>query len=133
MWAGAGDRVGLALKNITLEDLDRGDVLTNDTSLSSISTLSAEATLFPYWQQPLMAGMVVHIGYWMQFVPARVISAELVPSAHTYRLTLVMEKPLVHPPGGSAVLCFLDGKKLRVVGTIGLPERRVIEQAPLVS
>jgi selenocysteine-specific translation elongation factor len=130
-WAGVGDRVGLALKNITLEDLHRGDVLTNDTSLSSTSALSAKATLFPYWQQPIMAGMVVHIGHWMQFVPARVLSAEPVPSAHIFRLTLVTERPLVHPPEGTAVLCFLDGKKLRVMGTICLPEHRIIEQTSL--
>ncbi|MDD1679292.1 MAG: elongation factor Tu [Methanomicrobiales archaeon] len=130
-WAGEGDRVGLALKNIELEDLNRGDVLTNDTSLSTSSTLSTEAMLFPYWQQPVKAGMVVHIGHWMQFIPTRVLSAEQGTGPHQYRLSLLMESPLVHPPGGSAVLCYLDGKKLRVMGTISLPERRIIDQSPI--
>jgi selenocysteine-specific translation elongation factor len=130
-WAGEGDRVGLALKNIALEDLDRGDVLTNDTSLSTTSTLSSEATIFAFWQQPITAGMVVHIGHWMQFVPSRVLSAEPASGSHTYRLTLALEKPLVHPPGGNAVLCSLDGKKLRVMGTIRLPEHRKLDRSPI--
>jgi selenocysteine-specific translation elongation factor len=128
-WAGERDRVGLALKNIALEDLDRGDVLTNDASLSTASSLSIDATLFSYWQQPVTAGMVVHIGHWMQFIPSRVLSAERIPGPLSYRLTLVLEKPLVHPPGGTAVLTFLDGKKLRVMGTLSLPESRTIESA----
>jgi selenocysteine-specific translation elongation factor len=132
-WAGEGDRVGLALKNIALEDLDRGDVLTNDTSLSTTSTLSSEATLLPFWQQPIKAGMVVHIGHWMQFIPSRVLSAEPGLTDHTYLLCLAMEKPLVHPPGNSAVLCFLDGKKLRVMGTIRLPEYRKLERSPVLD
>jgi selenocysteine-specific translation elongation factor len=131
-WAGEGDRVGLALKNIELEDLDRGDVLTNDTSLSTTSMLSSDAALFPYGQQSIKAGMVVHIGHWMQFVPSRVLSAEPVPGIHTYRLTLALEKPLVHPPGSCAVLCFLDGKKLRVMGTIRLPEHRILDKSSSV-
>jgi selenocysteine-specific translation elongation factor len=130
-WAGEGDRVGVALKNIALEDLDRGDVLTNDTSLSTTSSLSCKAILFPYWQQPVKAGMVVHIGHWMQFIPARVLSVELDPDVHTRHLTLALEKPLVHPPGSRAVICFLDGKNLRVMGVIHLPEHRTLQKFPL--
>jgi selenocysteine-specific translation elongation factor len=61
-WAVEGDRVGMAIQNIAREGLNRGDVLTNDTSLSSTSLLSSEATIFPYWSQPIKRGMVVHIG-----------------------------------------------------------------------
>ena len=37
--AGEGDRVGLALKNVEVEDLDRGAVLTNDSSIKTSSKL----------------------------------------------------------------------------------------------
>ncbi len=128
-WAGRGDRVGLALKNIALEDLNRGDVLTNDTSLSTTSMISGEINLFPYWQQPVKAGMVIHIGHWMQFIPSRVLAVESAAGGHTGRITIALEKPLVHPPGSHAVLCSLDGKKLRVMGTVSLPEHRILERS----
>jgi selenocysteine-specific translation elongation factor len=130
-WAEPGDRVGLALKNIELEDLDRGDVLTNDTSLSTTSSLSAQVSLFPYWQQPLKAGIVVHLGYWMQFLPARVLSVEPGNSPLTPHIVLAVEKPIVHVAGGTATLCSLDGKKLRVMGTVALPKYRVIDKTPI--
>lgn len=127
-WAGKGDRVGLALKNILLKDLNRGDVLTNDTSLSTTSTITGEVTLFPYWQQPLKTGMVLHIGHWMQFVPARILSVGTGLPSNTLQVNLIVESPLVHPPSSTGVLCFLDGKKLRIIGTICLPEHRIIER-----
>jgi hypothetical protein len=47
----------------------------------------------------------------MKFIPGRVLQAEPIPGALAYRLTLALEKPLIHPPGSSAVVCFLDGEK----------------------
>ncbi|RXE55779.1 elongation factor Tu [Methanoculleus taiwanensis] len=120
-WAGVGDRVGLALKNIEAEDLDRGFVLSNDDSIRVRKTLEAPAALVAYWPSPLKEGMVLHLGHWMQFVPARL---DAVADNGDYRkpqLTLTLEKELVHLPGGRAVLHYLDGGKLRIVGTIELP------------
>ncbi len=45
-----GDRVGLALKNIEVEDLDRGTVLTNDSSIKTATELKMQASLVRYWQ-----------------------------------------------------------------------------------
>ncbi len=70
--AGEGDRVGLALKNIEVEDLDRGVVLTNDPSIKSSSKLEVHASLVKYWQTPIKQGMVMHVGHWTQFVTAKV-------------------------------------------------------------
>lgn len=123
-WAGKGDRVGLALKNIELEDLERGDILTNDTSISVISSCDASATLSPYWQSPFRPGMVVHIGHWMQFIPARILDVDKYRDSQSPVLTLAFEKPLVFPPAATAVLCHLEGNKLRVAGTITLPRYR---------
>jgi hypothetical protein len=36
-------------------------------------------------------------------------------------LTLTLEKPLVFSPGDHAVLTYLEGGKLRIVGTLALP------------
>ena len=70
--AGEGDRVGLALKNVEVEDLDRGAVLTNDPSIKTSSKLETHAALVKYWQTPIKQGIVMHIGHWTQFITAKV-------------------------------------------------------------
>ena len=56
----SGDRVGLALKNIESEDLDRGFVLTNDPDIKYATTISGKAQLVKYWPAPLKEGMVIY-------------------------------------------------------------------------
>ncbi len=115
-----GDRVGLALKNIEVEDLDRGAVLTNDPSIKTSAKLQSQASLVKYWQTPIKAGMVVHLGHWTQFITAKV---DAVADSGDWRkptLTLTLDKPLVFRPNDKAVLMYLDGTKLRVAGTLVL-------------
>jgi selenocysteine-specific translation elongation factor len=116
-----GDRVGLALKNIDSDELDRGSVLTNDPLIKEDTSFEAKVKLVKFWPAPLKEGMVMHIGHWMQFIPARIIS---VASSDNWRETQVkfeLEKELVHLPGRKAVLCYLEGGKLRIAGTVILP------------
>ena len=119
--AGVGERTGIALKGVDVEDLDRGTILTNDKSIKKVSEISAMARIVKYWPSPLKEGMVLHIGHWMQFVPARV--QEVLPEAdwHRAELKLKLDKMLVFRPGAKAVLTYPEGGKLRVVGTIDLP------------
>lgn len=112
-----GDRVGLALKNITVENLDRGDVLTSDPNIKCTENLEVELDLVPFWKAPLKEGMVFHVGHWMQVIPARV---EAVTNSEKPVLKLALEKSLVHLSGDKAVLMYLDGGKLRIVGSIAL-------------
>jgi len=113
--AAAGDRVGLALKNIGVEDLDRGIVLSADPHLKRTTELSGTVELVSFWKHPLKEGMVLHVGHWMQFVPARITSVGG-SDAKRPQVTMSLEKPLVHPAGSRAVLMYLDGGKLRVAG-----------------
>jgi selenocysteine-specific translation elongation factor len=116
-----GDRVGLAMKNVEVEDLERGTVLTTDVSVKSVKAIKAKASLVKYWQTPMKNEMVVHLGHWMQFIPARV---EAVSDDGDWRkplLTLSLEKELVYRLGDRAVVSHLEGGKLRVAGTIKLP------------
>jgi selenocysteine-specific translation elongation factor len=119
--AGVGDRVGLALKNVEVEDLDRGTVLTNDPTMKTATTLKAQATLVKYWQTPFKQGMVVHVGHWTQFLTAKLEDAADSGDFRTPTLTLTLDKPLVYLPNDKAVLMYLEGAKLRVAGTINLP------------
>jgi selenocysteine-specific translation elongation factor len=119
--ADLGDRVGLALKNIESEELDRGSVLTNDKDIRCQKELSVKAALIKYWPTPLKEGMVLHIGHWMQYQPARVEAVENGTDWRAPHLKLSLEKELVFPPGSKAVLTQLEGVKLRIVGTVTLP------------
>jgi selenocysteine-specific translation elongation factor len=119
--ASKGDRVGLALKNVEVEVVDRGTVLTTDPAVKTSKTLQTHASLVKYWTTPLKAGMVLHLGHWMQFLNCKV---EAVSDEGDWRkpaLTLSLEKELVHYPGDTAVLAYLEGGKLRVAGTVTLP------------
>ena len=119
--ASTGDRVGLALKNVEVKDVDRGTVLTTDPTVKTSKTIETQASLVKYWQTPLKAGMVMHLGHWMQFLNCKV---EAVTDTEDWRkptLTLALEKEIVHYPGDQAVLTYLENEKLRVAGTITLP------------
>ena len=64
---------------------------------------------------------MLHVGHWMQFLPARLSSVDNGSDWHHPSLTLSLEKELVHPSGANLVLSYLEGGKLRVVGTAKLP------------
>jgi len=113
-----GDRVGLALKNIEAEDLDRGFVLTNDPAMIVTSEVTVQLDLVKYWQSPIKEGMVLHLGHWMQFLPCRVKAVS--GDVKKPKVVLTLEKPLIHYKGSRAVAHYLEGGKLRIVGTIDL-------------
>ena len=115
------DRVGLALKNIKIDDVDRGTVLTNDPEIKITKTVNAPASLVKYWQTPIKTGMVLHIGHWMQVLNCTVEAANDNTDKHNPTLTLSLDKEIVHRPNDTAVLMYLEGGKLRVMGTIRLP------------
>jgi len=118
--AGEGDRVGLALKNVVVEDLDRGTVLTNDPAIRTSNKLQTQASLVKYWQTPIKQGMVMHVGHWTQFVTAKVEAVSEGGDLKKPCLTLTLDKSLVYRVGDRAVLMYLEGAKLRIAGTIAL-------------
>jgi selenocysteine-specific translation elongation factor len=118
--ASVGDRVGFALKNVDVEDVDRGQVLTNDPAIKTVNKLETNASLVKYWQTTINTGMVMHVGHWAQFITAKVEAASEGGDFRKPSLTLSLDKPLVYRAGDKAVLMYLEGVKLRVAGTIEL-------------
>jgi len=116
----AGDRVGCALKDIDAEDLDRGYVLTTDPAVIHKTELTCKATLVKYWPAEIKEQMVISIGHWMQFLSARITGVDNGSDWHNPTLTIELETPLVYKPGDTAVIHYLDGGKLRIVGTLKL-------------
>ncbi len=115
-----GDRVGLALKGLDSDELDRGFVLTNQNDIVVESRVRMRVDLIKYWPQPLREDMVVHLGHWMQFITSRVASVDNSDWRHP-TVELVLEKEVVHPPASPAVLMHMEGGKLRIVGSLILP------------
>jgi selenocysteine-specific translation elongation factor len=118
--SGEGDRVGLALKNIDVEDLDRGAVLTNDPAIKTGNTLKCQAQLVKYWPSALKQDMVMHVGHWTQFLTAKVVTVSEEADFRKPTLTLALDKALVYKTGDKAVLMYLEGAKLRIAGTLTL-------------
>ncbi|MCL1976850.1 MAG: EF-Tu/IF-2/RF-3 family GTPase [Candidatus Bathyarchaeota archaeon] len=118
--SGEGDRVGLALKGIDVESLDRGEVLTNDPSVKTSSMLKCEAQLVKYWPSPLKPGMVMHVGHWTQFLTAKVETVSEEADFRKVTMTLTLDKPLAYRAGDRAVLMYLEGAKLRITGALTL-------------
>jgi selenocysteine-specific translation elongation factor len=114
----AGDRIGLALKNIESEDLDRGYVLTSDPSMKCSMSITGKAQLVKYWPAPLKEDMVLYVGHWMQFLPSRLTKVSVSGDWRMPDLTLTLDKELVYPPDAHVVLHYLEGGKLRVVGSL---------------
>jgi selenocysteine-specific translation elongation factor len=119
-YAETGDRVGLALKNLDVEELDRGYVLTNDPTIKFSTTISGKAQLVKFWPSPLKEGMVIYAGHWMQFLPARLEKVSFKNDWRMPEITLSLEKALIYPPAARTVLHYLEGGKLRVVGSLTL-------------
>ena len=116
--ASAGDRVGLALKGIEADDLDRGFVLSSDPRIISSLKITGTADIIPYWPQPLKEQMVLYAGHWMQFLPCRVSAVRDAGDFRKPTLTLEFERELIYLPGSIIILHYLESEKLRIVGTI---------------
>lgn len=115
-----GDRVGLALKNIKVEDVERGTVLTNDPTVKTSKQIESKASLVKYWSAPLKEGMVLHVGHWMQILNSKIEAVNNEKDWRAPEITLTLEKEIVYRPGDTAVLMYLEGGKLRVAGTVEL-------------
>lgn len=116
-WAVRGERVGLAIKGVSAEELDRGMVLTTDDKVVSRAALDCRVRIVKYWLNPIKKGTVLHVGHWMQFVPARVEEVDEGADWRNPVLKLQLQKELVFKPGSKATISYLEGGKLRVVGT----------------
>ena len=115
-----GDHVGLALRGVESDELDRGYVATTDPSVKMTRKINAKATLVKFWPAPIKEGMVMHVGHWMQMVPCRVTSSSDEGDFRSPVLGLELESDLIHKPGDKSILMYLEGGKLRVVGTVTL-------------
>ncbi|MDR0778032.1 MAG: translation elongation factor 1 alpha-related protein [Methanomassiliicoccaceae archaeon] len=115
-----GDHVGMALRGIESERLDRGYVLTTDNSVKMTKTINDHAKIVKYWPSQLKEGMVMHIGHWMQMVPCRIKAVNNGNNWREPNVEIELESEIIHRPGDAGVMMYLEGGKLRIVGKVTL-------------
>ena len=82
--------------------------------------VEGNVSLIKYWPSPLKEGMVLHIGHWMQMVPCRIASVDNGDDFRSAKVEFDLESDMIHKPGDRATIMYLEGGKLRVVGSIVL-------------
>jgi selenocysteine-specific translation elongation factor len=115
--AHTGDHVGLAIKNVEHDDLDRGFVLAPEGSLSVAdagATLTLKATVTPFFKPGIKADAVYHVAHGWQFISARAKGDLAAGKDGTVAFEL--SAPLAHAPGDRVVLVNLDNAAQRIVG-----------------
>ena len=115
-----GDHVGLALRGIESDELDRGYVVTTDPSVKMSRKVEGNVSLIKYWPSPLKEGMVLHIGHWMQMVPCRIASVDNGDDFRSAKVEFDLESDMIHKPGDKAIIMYLEGGKLRGAGSLVL-------------
>ena len=116
-----GDHVGLALRGIESDELDRGYVVTTDASVKMSRSVKGKVALVKYWSAPLKEGMVIHLGHWMQMIPCRITSADNGSDFRSAEVAFDLDSDMIHKPGDKAIIMYLEGGKLRVAGSVALP------------
>lgn len=113
-----GARVGLALKNIDADELDRGFVLAKEGTLNAGDELKLKLRLSKYWKEPLAPEQVHHIGIGMQFFPARIVDVEggELKGGEEGEVVFKTDRKVVFEEGDKAIVLKPEGEGLRVAG-----------------
>ena len=115
--AGSGSRVGLALKNIEVADLERGTVLAPEGALSVLDELRLRLKVNRFWKDELRNGLVVHVACGMQFAPARVLTDRTLKGGDEGEVTLKLDGRMVMGPEDRPVVTWLESTGPRIVGS----------------
>jgi selenocysteine-specific translation elongation factor len=109
-----GNRVGLALKNIEVNSLDRGSVLTNDDTVKMTDSIKGTIKLVKFWTKPVETGMAIHVGNGMQFVSGTIMEN------NDGEISIKTQKTVVYREGDNMSVIYLNGGNLRIMGSIGI-------------
>lgn len=107
--AAAGSRVGLAIKDATIEDLQRGAMLCTPQAAFATSTLSLTFTKNRYY--PNLREGLFHCIVGMQMIPATIVQT------NNGILSLRTEKPIGYTKDDLFILLDLNARKLHLMGT----------------
>jgi selenocysteine-specific translation elongation factor len=114
--AGCGERVGLALRGVEADELERGQVLAPEGSLREGTRLAGgPLARCRYYRGDAAAGGRVHLGVGLQMVPGTLEESTATAAVAT------ADRPVVHAAGQPVVVMDLSVPAgPRIVGTFPL-------------
>ncbi len=112
-----GSRVGLALKNIEVDDVPRGSVLAEQGSLEVAESMDLQLKVNKFFSDTVEDSMVVHVVNGMQFVPAQISTDTPLKGGEEGKITLKLESPLAMDPEDRPVVVWLEATGPRIVGS----------------
>jgi selenocysteine-specific translation elongation factor len=113
--AGAGSRVGLALKNVKEGDMERGMVLADGAVDVFDGEVKLEVEVSPFFGKELAKGDVLHIFAGLQMIPARITGGSTAAGKKSI-LSVVPEKRFADYNGMKKLLVHIDSQMPRIIG-----------------
>jgi selenocysteine-specific translation elongation factor len=109
------DRVGLAIKNATANEITRGTVLSKE-KICVEERFDCELSALKFAREPLVNDEALHISAGLQFEPCRLEVGEEIKPGEKGKGTIKTEKPVAFLKEENLLLCNLNAKGLRIVG-----------------
>ena len=113
--AGKGSRVGLALKNVKEDDLERGMVLAVDGVDTFEGECDFEVEVSRFFGKELGKGDVIHIFAGLQMIPARIVDGSTTAGKKSV-LTILPEKRFADYGKMKKLLAHIDSPMPRIIG-----------------
>jgi selenocysteine-specific translation elongation factor len=116
-YAEAGDRVGLALKGVSSDEIERGSVLTSEPESFSVTReVELDFVRCSYFKGELKAGIKCMLSAGLSY-RAAVIKDIYEAGDNKLRLVVETEKPIVLTPGDTVVIARPEVRGLRLAGS----------------
>ena len=117
--AGKGSRVGLALKNVREEDIERGMVLAAEEVDTFEGEFDLEVEVSRFFGKELGKGDVIHIFAGLQMIPARIVGGSTKAGKRSV-LTILPEKRFADYDGMKKLLAHIDSPMPRIIGAFSV-------------
>lgn len=117
--ASSGSRVGLAMKNITPDDLPRGTSLSSAGSgIEEVEKVRIRFRVSDHWKGVFEEGEQYHISNSLQFTPGRIMNLnETTSEGRRYlEADVALEGRIWTGPGNLFGLAYLDSRSFRLIG-----------------
>jgi len=106
-------RVGLSLKNIKHDEITRGDILSNDTAIKTVTEITIDFKQNQFFKETLSENQMCLVNIGLQIKAAKFASIS--------PLKLIFEKPVIIIPGDICVLLKPESNSVRIIGS-GIPQ-----------
>ena len=106
-------RVGLSLKNIKHDEITRGDILSNDTAIKTVTEITIDYKQNQFFKETLSENQMCLVNIGLQIKAAKFASIS--------PLKLIFEKPVIIIPGDVCVLLKPESNSVRIIGS-GIPQ-----------